>query len=188
MIEGVKLNFNIDTSLQRYPQFQCLISLSKDFKQLNIVNKKPKDIPIFVQNEKNPTSEDHMKKLSHMESKMQILNTQKLYVANELIHLQQQKYAHEFYNDFDLKISSKSCKVDDIVNFVYGPFTSRFWIMRKHICLMNPRELNQLPFYAWDCISLTIRNGEDVFLLIKDEKDMTTFLTFLIFQMETIDG
>lgn len=46
-INGVKLNFNIDPSLQRYSQFQCLLTLSKDFKYLSITNKKPKDIPIF---------------------------------------------------------------------------------------------------------------------------------------------
>lgn len=130
-----------------------------------------------------------MKKLSEMDGKMQILNSHKLYVSNELGKLQQQKYAQEFYNEFELKASSKSCHVDEIVNFVYGPFTSRFWMMRKHISLMNRRQLsNQLPFYAWDCITLSLRSGEDVYLLIKDEKDMTTFLKFLIYQMETIDG
>lgn len=34
-----------------------------------------------------------MKKLSEMDGKMQILNSHKLYVSNELGKLQQQKYA-----------------------------------------------------------------------------------------------
>jgi hypothetical protein len=29
--------------------------------------------------------------------------------------------------------SSASTKIKDITNFIYGPFSSRFWIMRKNI-------------------------------------------------------
>lgn len=62
-------------------------------------------------------------------------------------------------------------------------------MMRKQISLMNPRQLtNQLPFYAWDCITLSLKSGEDVFLLIKDEQEMMNFLKFLIYSLETIDG
>lgn len=53
-------------------------------------------------------------------------------------------------NQFHRVKSSKSCQVKDITRFVYGPVTSRFWMMRKYICLMTVRELtNELPFYGW---------------------------------------
>ena len=39
--------------------------------------------------------------------------------------------------DFMLRKSSSNCNLDEIDNFVYGPFTSRFWMLRKHILLMD---------------------------------------------------
>lgn len=32
-----------------------------------------------------------------------------------------------------LEPSNSSCNFDDIEGFIYGPFTSRFWLMRKHM-------------------------------------------------------
>ena len=32
---------------------------------------------------------------------------------------------------FDVKRSNASFEMNDVVGFVYGPFTSRFWLMRK---------------------------------------------------------
>ena len=39
--------------------------------------------------------------------------------------------------DFILRKSSSNCNLDEIDNFVYGPFMSRFWMLRKHILLMD---------------------------------------------------
>ena len=44
------------------------------------------------------------------------------------------------------------------------------------------------PFYAWDCISLSIKNKWDIYLIIKNEQVMTDCLKFLIYKMESIDG
>jgi len=50
--------------------------------------------------------------------------------------------------------SSSSCWVDSIQGIVYGGMTSRFWMLRKHINSLSIAELKQLPFYAWNCITL----------------------------------
>lgn len=44
-----------------------------------------------------------------------------------------------------------TCNVDDIEGFVYGPFSSRFWMMRKHINSIDNTKGKKmkLPFYAW---------------------------------------
>ena len=44
------------------------------------------------------------------------------------------------------------------------------------------------PFYAWDCISLSIKNKWDIYLIIKNELVMSDFLKLLIYRMETLDG
>ena len=44
------------------------------------------------------------------------------------------------------------------------------------------------PWYAWDCISLSIKNKWDVYLLIKNEKVMSDFIKLLIYKTESLDG
>ena len=91
--------------------------------------------------------------------------------------------------DFDLKVSSSSCYLDDIDSFVYGPFTSRFWMLRKHILYMDKvKYVKNPPFYGWDCITLNLRNKWDLHLIIRTESVMTMFLKLLIHHMETLDG
>ena len=83
--------------------------------------------------------------------------------------------------------SSASCSIDEIQSFVYGGFSSRFWIMRKHINSMQPRDLRCLPFYCWQCITLKTKR-RDIDLVIKDSKDMQMLLEFLIISLKTLDG
>ena len=45
-----------------------------------------------------------------------------------------------------------------------------------------------MPFYAWDCITLSIRDKWDLHLLIPNEKIMSMFIKLLIYSMESIDG
>ena len=91
--------------------------------------------------------------------------------------------------DFELKDSSSSCKIEDIESFVYGPFTSRFWMLRKHIFYMDKNIfINDPPFFGWDCITLNLKDKWDVHLIIRSEKAMSMFLKFLIHHMETLDG
>jgi hypothetical protein len=89
--------------------------------------------------------------------------------------------------DFRRDDSEGSCYISEINSFVYGAFTSRFWLLRKHINSMEHKELEHLPFYAWQCITLQT-NRRDVNLVIKDQKDMQILLEFLIISLRTIDG
>ena len=99
------------------------------------------------------------------------------------------EYQLKTSKEFKLEISSSSCYLSDIKSFVYGPFTSRFWMMRKHLMLTDKSKLKRdAPFYAWDCITLQMKAHPDVYLVIKNEKVMTHFLKLLIYKLETIDG
>ena len=53
---------------------------------------------------------------------------------------------------------------------------------------LSMKELHQLPFYAWDCLTLQVKNKGDIYLIIRNERAMTKLLKFLIFSLETIDG
>lgn len=55
---------------------------------------------------------------------------------------------------FKEKQSSGSCKIADIQNILFGGVSSRFWLLRKHINMLTDLELQQLPFYSWQCITL----------------------------------
>ena len=91
--------------------------------------------------------------------------------------------------DFVLDNSSSSCYIDDIEAFVYGPFTSRFWMLRKHIITMNKGDLAvDAPFLSWNCITLSIKNKWDIYLIIKNETVMTNFLKLLIHKTNSVNG
>lgn len=68
-----------------------------------------------------------------------------------------------------LHSSSSSCYISDIESFVYGPFTSRFWMLRKHIMMMDKTMIAKIPFYGWECLSLQLKNRGDVYILIQNE-------------------
>ena len=77
--------------------------------------------------------------------------------------------------DFELKRSSESSfDLRDIESFTFGPFTSRFWMLRKHIMNLNKRDLKKdAAFYAWDCICLSFKYKPDIYLIIKSEEIMS---------------
>ena len=54
---------------------------------------------------------------------------------------------------------------------------------------MDKKDLvNDPPFYAWDCITLSIQNKWDVNLIIRSEQVMSQFIKLLIFSTNSIDG
>lgn len=85
--------------------------------------------------------------------------------------------------------SNGTCKISDIEGFIFGPSSSRFWMMRKHINSLDNtnRRIVKLPFYAWQCITLQM-NLRDVDLVIQEERHMKIFLQFLILSLQTVDG
>lgn len=74
-------------------------------------------------------------------------------------------YDDEF--EYTCSKSKTSCNVSDIKSFVFGGFSSRFWMLRKHINSLSNQDLNKLPFYSWECITLELKN-RNVDLVIKD--------------------
>lgn len=57
--------------------------------------------------------------------------------------------------EYRIEKSYSSFNLKDLKSFIYGPYTSRFWMLRKHILLMSIKTLKtNPPFYAWDCITL----------------------------------
>jgi hypothetical protein len=88
---------------------------------------------------------------------------------------------------FEETKSSASCKIEDIVSFVYGGLTSRFWVHRKHVNALPPDQIDLVPFNSWDCITLQLKH-RDVDLVIRSGTQMNMFLKFLIYSLETFDG
>ena len=55
--------------------------------------------------------------------------------------------------------------------------------------MMDTKSLvDKLPFYAWDCVTLTLKNGEELFLVIKNETDMSMFLHLIVYKMQSLNG
>ena len=50
------------------------------------------------------------------------------------------------------------------------------------------RRVRDVLFYAWDCITLSIKDKWDIYLIIRCESIMSNFLKLLIAKTETIDG
>lgn len=51
-------------------------------------------------------------------------------------------------------LSSASCNLADIQNFIVGGGSSRFWMLRKHINDLPRHLFKKLPLFAWNCITL----------------------------------
>ena len=91
--------------------------------------------------------------------------------------------------DITLDKSSSSCLLKEIQGIIFGGQNSRFWMLRKHINMMKPEDLKDLPFHSWNCITLLRphRCG-DVDLVIKSETHMSIFIQLLVYSLQTIDG
>ena len=59
--------------------------------------------------------------------------------------------------------------------------------MRMHFNSIPIKNLDSLPFYAWQVITLKLPHRE-VDLAFKDESEQNDFVRALIYQTNTIDG
>lgn len=59
--------------------------------------------------------------------------------------------------------------------------------MRKHVNSMEIKQILDLPFYSWECITIQT-STKNINLVIRDPIEMTKLLEFLIYQLKTIDG
>ena len=85
--------------------------------------------------------------------------------------------------------SSASHRISDIQVITFGGMSSRFWVLRKHISYMPKAYLTakSMPFFAWQCISLTLAHRE-VDIVVKDDKDQNNLVKYILYKMRTIDG
>lgn len=60
-------------------------------------------------------------------------------------------------------------------------------MFRKHINSLENEDLNKVPFYSWNCLTLNLKN-RDIDLVIRDDKDMDKILKFLVYKIQTVDG
>lgn len=98
-------------------------------------------------------------------------------------------FQENFMQEINCKQSGSSFKLSDVKSFTYGPFTTRFWMFRKHIIMMSRQDFfRNTLFQAWDCITLNVKNKGDIYLIIQNEECMSKFLKLLIYQMQSIDG
>jgi len=60
-------------------------------------------------------------------------------------------------------------------------------MLRKHINSLPIANIEkEIPFYAWNCITLQLKN-RDVSLVIRDETDMMMLLRVLVKSLRTVD-
>lgn len=176
----MKLNHSVDSQTQRFEYLSSYLQLSKDLDYLSIYNKKPIDQPIhilqmneaelFAQKQKYYANKmaDIKRKYSGFLKFDVVLSPEEAEMQG-IEHDVCLEYQLDYLKAIRLDKSDSSCFISEIEGFVFGPFTSRFWVMRKHMNQLTSHELANAPFYAWDCLTLQIKNKGDVYLIIKNE-------------------
>ena len=89
--------------------------------------------------------------------------------------------------EYSEKLSNCSCKISEIKGFIFGGFSSRFWMLRKQINSMELAEFEHQDFYCWESISIETSSRE-IDLVIKDKTHMDKFIKYLIYVLKTKDG
>ena len=128
-IKCFKYNYNIDANVQNWRQFESYMQLSKDGTEINIVNLKPIIKEEYVL-EADPNEVERLR--------MENLEIQANASVDEEV-------------EFNKKNSSASCKLEDITGIVYGGFSSRFWMLRKHVNSVDMKTIqdSDMPFFSW---------------------------------------
>jgi hypothetical protein len=96
---------------------------------------------------------------------------------------------------FKKQKSKSSPYVKDITGFLFGGTSSRFWMLRKHICsckysneaISGATQKIDLPFYCWECLTIQT-NNLDIDLVIQDQNNMNVLLTFLLYELQSVNG
>lgn len=175
-IQCFKYNNSLDKEVQKSKCFDSFLTLSSDGKKLLITNR----IPVTLLDPDNFVSETAHKLQPNLGEIANINNTE--YYRNltptglnkEIEKFEMEEKFRQSYllpdQDFQFQnvLSNASCFIKDIKAFIFGGFSSRFWILRKHINLIERDEQKKLPFFSWNCI--TIRTSmRDIDLVVKDD-------------------
>lgn len=165
-VECQKFNFALEEEVQNWCSFRSIMHIKDD--EIQILNRKPRLI------------EDKVYK------KMQGDIFKNKNTGNDIGFMSGNGLKDD--DHFKIVKSSASCKIDDVIGFIYGAQSSRFWMLRKYLISMPQKKENQFQILkSWNCITLQLRN-RDVDLVINDDKDMKIFLKYLIISLRTING
>ena len=81
--------------------------------------------------------------------------------------------------------------IDDIKAIVYGGINSRFWLFRKYLNQISTKDYKEedknIPFYAWQCISIQCKD-RCVDLIIKKESKMMMLINYINYRIRSVDG
>ena len=146
---------------------------------MEIYNKKPHEFQKYIL-EADP---DLVQKAREEHSRLEKERLEQIKV-DELEGLENE---HNLKNqtEFTIARSNSSCLLKDMKGFIYGGISSRFWLLRKHLNLVD--DVKKMPFYTWECITLELET-RDVYLVIKNEKTMNQFIKILCHFLNTVDG
>ena len=45
-----------------------------------------------------------------------------------------------------------------------------------------------MPFQAWECLTINLKRGREVNIVIKNEACMKAFIMLLIYELKSVDG
>ena len=163
-----KYNYSLDEKPQ--PNYDALLRLSLDEKELIISHQTEVMDPAGPDFSNVPEMND---KTGYFEG------------------LEIQKMKEDIIRDMETFVEERkshaSCQIKDIKGFVFGGFNSRFWMVRKNAILRKKKELDSLPFYNWECISLELSH-RSIDIVIRNQTLMDKFIKFLIYTLKTKDG
>ena len=87
--------------------------------------------------------------------------------------------------------------------FIVGGTSSRFWMLRKHFNSFEfvaqagtgadatnksqMQDLNALPFYSWECITMRF-SYRDTDFVIQNDTNMQILIEFLLYELKSADG
>ena len=179
-IQCFKYNASLDAIVQKENAYQGFISLSNDGESLIITNQKPETGSNRQQAEQDIDKKYMGAHDGHVHNVFETLALEKQ-AAFEKEMILEDKLAMKNV------ISSCTCKLSEIEGFVYGGFSSRFWMLRKHISSMHVDNLDQLPFHSWNCLTIRLQR-RDIDLVIRDDQQLEMLTKFLIYSLKTLDG
>jgi hypothetical protein len=194
-IQCFKYNNSLDKRVQKTNCFDSFLTLSSDGKKLLITNR----ITVTGMDDTNFASETAIKLVPNLGEKATINNVEYQIkpepqgLNKEVEKFDMEEKFRQAYllpdkdSQFQNVLSNSSCFIKDITSFVFGGFSSRFWILRKHINSMPANEQKHLPFYSWHCITIKTIN-RDIDLVIKDDEQMRILIKFLVYSIDTLDG
>lgn len=60
-------------------------------------------------------------------------------------------------------------------------------MMRKHLNSIHSKDLQNIPFYPWQCLTIQLPS-RDIDLVIESEDHMKTLIQFFILSLNSVDG